>query len=265
MFDIVPLVLVFVLGTIIGSFLNVVILRFGTGRGLGGRSHCGVCNRTLSFLELVPVVSWVVLRARCYKCHTKISAQYPLVEFLMGILFVGVATQYVGLQMVLGWIIVSIGVCIAVYDAVHMRIPVLWNYALIAVSACFVGSFLSADIAVSALVGVVVVAGLFGSAYLASNGRVLGFGDVVLAVSMGILLGAFDGLFAVWVACVLGSIYGVGQLVVGACKKDTRTSPKSVLHHQVPFGPFLIAGLYIVFLRIATSEMVFDMASLADL
>jgi prepilin signal peptidase PulO-like enzyme (type II secretory pathway) len=56
-------VLVFCLGAIIGSFLNVVILRFGTGRGLGGRSHCGVCNRTLTFLDLVPILSYLFLRA----------------------------------------------------------------------------------------------------------------------------------------------------------------------------------------------------------
>lgn len=246
--------LYFVLGSIIGSFLNVVILRFGTGRGLGGRSHCGVCNRTLKVLDLVPIVSWLLLLGKCRKCSTKISVQYPFVEFLTALLFVLVAWQYSGVHMVLGWVIVSLGVCIAVYDAMHMRIPVVWNYALVVVSGLFVLTALSVGATVTALVGAGVLGGLFLGTYIVSRGRVLGFGDVILAVSLGLVLGAFDGLLAVWLGCVLGSIFGIYQIAL----RDKKNA--SIIGHQIPFGPFLVAGFIIVFLNILTFTTFFDVA-----
>jgi leader peptidase (prepilin peptidase)/N-methyltransferase len=118
---------------------------------------------------------------------------------------------------------------------------------------------------VYAAYGAAVVGGLFLLTFIVSRGRVLGFGDVVLAVSMGMLLGAFDGLLAVWVACVLGSVYGVGQIVLRTGSMDRQAPTKKILQHQVPFGPFLIAGLLVVFLKYASFEGLFDMVPLLTL
>src|SRR5680860_1900327 len=71
------------LGLIVGSFLNVVILRHNTGASLGGRSGCFSCGHNLTWYELVPVVSFLALRGRCNHCGCKISRQYPLVEILL--------------------------------------------------------------------------------------------------------------------------------------------------------------------------------------
>src|SRR3989338_3931288 len=79
---------VFILGAIVGSFLNVVILRYNTGVSFfSGRSFCPSCGKKLSWYELVPVVSFFALRRKCAGCDSKISWQYPLVEIATGLLF----------------------------------------------------------------------------------------------------------------------------------------------------------------------------------
>lgn len=75
-------IFIFVFGTIIGSFLNVVILRYGTGRSLGGRSKCAVTGKTLQWFELIPIVSYLIQGGRTRHGGARISLQYPLVEFL---------------------------------------------------------------------------------------------------------------------------------------------------------------------------------------
>src|SRR3989344_2975571 len=77
---------VFIFGTIIGSFLNVVIARYGK-ESILGRSHCPQCGKTLSPLELIPIASFFVLKGKCQNCRAPISFQYPTVEFLSGLFF----------------------------------------------------------------------------------------------------------------------------------------------------------------------------------
>jgi prepilin signal peptidase PulO-like enzyme (type II secretory pathway) len=80
----------FVFGSIIGSFLNVLILRFNTGATFGGRSKCFSCGRELRWYDLVPILSFLFLRGRCRFCKSKISLQYPTVELITGLIFTGV-------------------------------------------------------------------------------------------------------------------------------------------------------------------------------
>src|SRR5688572_15032179 len=81
------IVVFFILGLIIGSFLNVVILRTHTNKSFGGRSACMSCRSTLAWYELIPVISYLGLGGKCRSCKTNISIQYPLVELLSGIIF----------------------------------------------------------------------------------------------------------------------------------------------------------------------------------
>src|SRR3989344_6482284 len=74
------------LGAILGSFINALVYRFNTGRGMGGRSHCMHCGHTLSAVDLVPVFSFLFLRGRCRYCGVKLSLQYPLVEVAAAVL-----------------------------------------------------------------------------------------------------------------------------------------------------------------------------------
>src|SRR4051812_18016940 len=87
-------IIFFVLGLIIGSFLNVVILRYNTQKTFGGRSACMSCESTLSWYELVPVFSYLFLGGRCKSCKTQISIQYPLVEIVTGLIFIFLFLKY---------------------------------------------------------------------------------------------------------------------------------------------------------------------------
>src|SRR3990167_8361302 len=80
-------IIFFALGLIIGSFLNVVIYRYNTGKTFGGRSKCLVCHKILSWHELIPLFSFIFLKGHCRGCKTRISFQYPLIEFITGLVF----------------------------------------------------------------------------------------------------------------------------------------------------------------------------------
>ncbi len=82
------LILPFLFGIIIGSFLNVVALRFNTGVGINGRSMCMSCGTKLTWRELIPLFSFLFQKGSCKTCKSKISWQYPLVEFMAGAFFV---------------------------------------------------------------------------------------------------------------------------------------------------------------------------------
>ncbi|MEN9560740.1 MAG: type 4 prepilin-like protein leader peptide-processing enzyme, partial [Candidatus Parcubacteria bacterium] len=117
-------------GLIIGSFLNVFILRKGV-RSLAGRSACMSCGRTILWQDLIPVVSWIFLRGKCRHCGSAISPQYPLVEIVTGVLFalIGAAPFPIGLfQRVLFCVLAALLVAIAVYDMRHTIIPDEWAY-----------------------------------------------------------------------------------------------------------------------------------------
>ena len=74
----------FILGTLLGSFLNVVILRYHTGMGLGGRSMCMSCGKKLHAHELIPLFSYLLQRGKCRSCKSSLSIQYPIIEALSG-------------------------------------------------------------------------------------------------------------------------------------------------------------------------------------
>lgn len=150
----------FLLGTIIGSFLNVVALRYNTGRTLGGRSSCYSCNKILSALELVPLFSFIFLGGRCKSCKSKISWQYPLVEFITGLIFLGLYfslslhTLYFILPpyfipiFIYYAIIFCLLIVISIYDLRHKIIPDGLSYAfsLIATFHLFIPSLSSLNI-----------------------------------------------------------------------------------------------------------------------
>src|SRR3989344_8632371 len=121
-------VFVFLFGAVVGSFLNVVILRLNTGQSIvSGRSKCFTCAKKLKWHELLPIVSFVFLRGKCSACKTKISWQYPLVETITGIIFVLLFQQS---QNIFGFgfliLIFSILIIIAVYDYRNQIIPNLF-------------------------------------------------------------------------------------------------------------------------------------------
>jgi prepilin signal peptidase PulO-like enzyme (type II secretory pathway) len=229
--NIAGILIVGVLGLIVGSFLNVVVLRMNTGRGLGGRSQCFSCNKTLAWYELIPVISFVIQKGKCRACKSKVSAQYSIVELVTGLLFAGVAWRvdlltypFTGLLVLA---MVALGIIIATYDVMHTMIPVTPLVLLFGVTVALGMHG----------IGFVIVPLPFLILWKISQGRWIGFGDIELMACIGMLLGVVSGFSAViisfWIACLVMVPWFVIQKL-----------REKKINHQVPFGPFLLVGMY---------------------
>lgn len=206
-----------ILGLLIGSFLNVVVLRKGI-EPITGRSHCSSCGYTLEWYDLVPVFSWIALGGRCRKCGSSISVQYPLVEMLNGVLY-GLVGGSIGLHLiaVFSWsylvyvvcalVIVSLLVVITVYDFRHTIIPDEWVYTFAALAlfiACVFPPQATSYKLLTVLSGPIAAFPLF-LLWLVSGGRWMGLGDPKLALGIGWLLGFPVGLIAIFLSFIIGT------------------------------------------------------------
>jgi prepilin signal peptidase PulO-like enzyme (type II secretory pathway) len=253
----VAFIFIFILGCIIGSFLNVVIYRFGSGRSVAhGRSMCMSCSKTLQWYELVPVLSFVAQGGRCRHCRSLISYQYPLVEFGTGLLFALTAFHFLPFVffsqstfvflLALYSLIFSLLVVIAVYDTRHKVIPdmLVYVYAIVAFLSIFVNtSSLALPLFIhptlTALLAGPVCALPFALLWVVSKGRWIGLGDAKLILGIGWMLGLSAGFAALTLAVWIGSIIG---LAIMFFSKHTMT-----MKTQIPFAPFLILGTAITF------------------
>jgi leader peptidase (prepilin peptidase)/N-methyltransferase len=244
----------FVLGAIIGSFLNVVILRMNTGKGLTGRSICFSCSRTLSTLELIPIVSFFAQGCKCRGCKRRISWQYPIVEIVTGLIFALIISNAsmlsLGVEQWLSYsvfyaIAFSLLVVIAGYDMRHKIIPDKAVYAFISLS--FFAPLVTFDALpyfgsawIDHIVAGLALALPFALIWFFSRGRLMGFGDAKLALGIGFLLGLSQGVAAIMLAFWIGAVVGVILLLL----KRTNLTIKS----EIPFAPFLALGGAIAFL-----------------
>ncbi|NQV88621.1 MAG: prepilin peptidase [Parcubacteria group bacterium] len=260
---------IFILGVIVGSFLNVVALRYNTGLSITkGRSKCFSCSKTLSWSELVPIFSFLYLKGKCSSCGSKVSWQYPIVEMITGILFLGVWIKNLPLLSVssvlfvcttiLVWIIISVLVVISIYDIKHKIIPdSLVLIFIVASLLLLLGSlFLQAIPLVSwdLWAGPVLFLPFF-LLWLVSSGRWIGLGDAKLAIGIGWFLGMVSGISAVVLAFWIGAGFSLILLGLGAVLKILHTDgsrlsfiPKGLtIKSEIPFAPFLILATLIVF------------------
>jgi leader peptidase (prepilin peptidase)/N-methyltransferase len=243
-------VFIFLLGLIIGSFLNVVILRMNTGRSPAkGRSKCASCNTPLSWYELIPVFSFIGLRGKCKTCGNHISFQYPIVELLTAITFTILYTTAIStygfsamtaIVFVFSAIIASLLIIIFVYDIKHTIIPDMAVYLFIIMALL---SILWSTFAIPgfnagiAIFNGVLVALPFFLLWAFSKGKFMGFGDVKLALGIGWLLGLTGGFSALLFSFWIGGIVGLFMLAL---------SRKYSMRSEIPFAPFLIMGTFIV-------------------
>jgi prepilin signal peptidase PulO-like enzyme (type II secretory pathway) len=242
----------FIFGAIIGSFLNVVVNRLETGESLGGRSHCPHCKKTLRWFDLVPIFSYLMLRAKCRHCKKRISIQYPLVEFLTAVLFLSVflAVPDISLRVFL-LPITAFLVAITAYDTKHTIIPDEFVYPFIFLSGCAL-FFHQGHFGMPGWWALAAGPLLFLPFFLIwffSGGRAMGFGDAKLAWGIGWLLGPFGGFSAIIIATWAGAAYGVAAVYLPRLLHRfalfDRMSVRT-MESEIPFAPFLIFGLYLV-------------------
>jgi len=248
-----------ILGALIGSFLNVVILRYNTGMGIGGRSGCFSCGKVLAWFELVPIFSFLIQKGKCLGCKSSISSQYPLVEGATSLLFAFVAYvnlapfysvfniyQIIDLFLVLT--VVSILVVIFVYDLRHKVIPDALSFsfaffALVRLALHGQLALLHFPWMLDLLAGPV-LALPFVLVWYFSKGKWMGLGDGKLALGIGWFLGFTGGLSAVCLSFWIGTVVSLGLIVT---QKYLKKKHRLTLKSEIPFAPFLIIGLLIVY------------------
>lgn len=247
-----PIIVLFILGTVFGSFLSVVIYRMHEEKKgiFFGKSECPFCHKNLKWFQLIPIVSYIIHLGKCAYCKKKIHISYFLLEVLCGTIFVAfyyfypffiynfdatiffdfnLLLQYL-YYIILGWILLGI----FFYDLKYMEIPEI--FTLPTISFVFiVGLFLPIPGLQNMVIGGALAGLFFGIQVWISKEKWLGAGDVQLGVLMGILLGWQYLILAILISYVVGSIISLSLL---AYKKVT---PKS----QIPFAPFLVIGTFI--------------------
>lgn len=231
-----PVLLATLLGLIVGSFLNVVVARVPKDQPLTGRSRCPHCRQTLGVSDLVPLVSFVLLRGRCRFCQKAIAWRYPLVELACGFLFALAALRF-GVSWSALWLVVvgSFALALFVIDLERQVVPDQLSLpaALLGGGLAFLTGRAFTNLALGAIVG----AAFFALQYVISRGRWVGDGDIRLGVLVGASLGLRDLIVAVVLAYVAGALVALGLLVARRARLSSR----------LPFGAFLMPALVVAF------------------
>ncbi len=237
----------FVIGSSVGSFLNVVVYRLPAGLSLlHPPSRCPKCLHGLGPTENVPVFGWLWLRGKCRHCRTKISPRYPLVEAATALLFLLVTWQFgLTLQTLAYWFLVALLVALALSDRDTLTLPIrltepglvmglvaqtglgyLANGETTEAGAGLLGGLLAMALGVWLFQGI----SFFGA--IAFRKPAMGAGDAKLAAMIGAWLGWKLLLITSFLACAFGAFIGGGAIAVGLLKRG----------EPMPFGPFLALG-----------------------
>jgi len=239
-------VLFFVFGTIVGSFLNVVILRLKKNKSIIKTcSHCPRCRKKLEWYELIPLVSFFIQHGKCRRCHKKISWQYPIVEFLTGLVFLLIVVyfgdfSFYGIVNILYLLIISgFLIVIFVYDFKYYLVSDRIIYPAVAI-AFFYDVYLSLitnqfSVFFYSILGAVIMGGFFLFWVLVSKGKWMGMGDIKIGVLLGLIFGIYQLFTALFLTFFMGAIV---SLILMALKKKK-------LKSQIPLGPFLTAAAFI--------------------
>ena len=262
--------LVGILGLLVGSFLNVVILRLprrlehdwtSQAREFLGHtepeaneappdlvfkgSHCPHCKHELSPLDNIPLLSFLSLRGRCRYCKTAISWQYPLVELLSGLACATLAWKFgFGWQLLAGlaftWILIAASGIDARTQLLpdQLTLPLLWLGLLISLAPIFVDSRTSI---IGAAIGWLSLWSVFWLFKLLTGKEGMGYGDFKLLAALGAWMGAMALLPIILLSSLIGAI--IGSIVLASKGKDKST--------PIPFGPFIAAAGWVWFVSAA--------------
>lgn len=248
---------IFIIGLAFGSFALAMVDRMKAKKDwVRGRSKCDHCGHKLSPVDLVPICSWLSQNGKCRYCKKKLSSFYPLVELGTGLAFLMSYTfipyELTGSSFVLLglWLFALILMsALVVFDLRWYLLPNKLIYPLITVSllhrvaAFFVNGEVFSDAVLSTTASLLIGSGLFWALHRISKGKWIGDGDYRLGVAIALFL--VDPLLT-WLALFAASVFGL--LVMLPMIIHSKGSSKSKLKLKIPFGPFLIMGLYFSYL-----------------
>lgn len=250
--------LIFILGTAVGSFLNVLIDRLPKDELINGRSHCDHCKKKIAWHDLFPIISFFILGGKTRCCGKKLSLQYPLVEMVTGITFVLITNHQIPITKQLpifnnqfsnvwlfgnwssfvSWLLfLGISSCLIVIFVSDLKYHLISDYILLALFVFSLPAVVltKAGLINSVISGIVVSFPIF-LIYYISKERAMGLGDVYLAAIMGFLLGWQAGLLALYIAFITGAIFGLVAILFKNKKLKSR----------IAFGPFLVIGTVVM-------------------
>lgn len=236
----------FVLGAVVGSFLNVVILRLpAEGESIVfPPSRCPFCRTPIRWHDNIPLLSFLFLRGRCRDCARPISIQYPLVELCMALLSLALYTRFaLSFEFFFYFLFLAALVAIIFIDLRHQIIPDLISLPGIVIG--FAGSFLASPVTwqqsgIGILAGGGILYGIAMAYYLLTGREGMGGGDIKLLAMIGAFLGWQSLLFVVFASSLTGSVVGIFAML--RQRKGGKT--------RLPYGPFLaLAAMLFLFFR----------------
>ena len=224
---------IFLFGIVIGSFLNVCILRIPNGESIvTDRSHCMSCGYQLKWYDLVPLFSYLFLGGKCRKCKKHISMQYPIVEAVNGILWVLVfAVNGINIDSVLYCLMTSALLTLSVIDFRTYEIPLGINVFILALG--LIHLVFHFDNWLTYVIGLLLVSTFLEILVIVSKGRAMGGGDVKLMAAAGFLIGWQNSLLALFLGCIVGSVIHLIRMKI------------SDQDHVLAMGPYLSIGILI--------------------
>lgn len=234
---IVNTIFAFIFGLVFGSFYNVVGLRVPKNESIiSPPSHCTNCNRRLGAIDLIPVLSYILLRGKCRKCKNKISPIYLVTELATGVLF-AFAYWTIGFQveLIIALLFISLLVIITVSDIAYMLIP---NKILLFFAPLLILGRIVAPLNPwwDSIIGAIVGFGILLFIAILSKGG-MGGGDIKLFFVIGLVLGTIHTLLTLFVASVIGMITGI---IILRLRGQGRKTP-------IPFGPSIAIAAIIVY------------------
>jgi leader peptidase (prepilin peptidase)/N-methyltransferase len=227
----------FAVGTIIGSFLNVVIYRIPEGKSIiyPPNSFCPKCGHKLSPLDLIPVLSWLFLRGRCRYCGAPISMQYPLVEVLTGTLYVLVFSVYgISIKTITGLILISVLIAVSFIDIKYKEIPTeITATGFVLVLAAYIFSLIVKIMTIQEfldyLYGFLLAAAVM---FIFVLPGWMGGGDFKLSAFIGFVLGFKLTIVFLFLSFVVGGLVSTVQMIF----------VRKPIEKYVPFAPYLALG-----------------------
>jgi leader peptidase (prepilin peptidase)/N-methyltransferase len=242
-------IFIFFIGLLLGSFANVCIWRIPRNESVCfPRSHCCACNTPVHWYDNIPVLSYIILQARCRNCKTHISIQYPLIELLTGILMALISWHFIFDPLMPVYLIITfILIVVSGIDFHHHIIPDFFSYSLLFIGLAISFSntqlgFTVKERVLNSLSGVFLGGSVFFVIALIGEKvfkkEALGGGDIKLLAGLGSLTGWQGILPIVLIASLTGSVVGLLLIVTHTISK----------RDYIPFGPFIALGGYITIL-----------------
>lgn len=239
--EIILYLIIFLYGIVIGSFLNVLIYRIPLKENIATeRSHCMSCGSQIKWYDLIPLVSYIILRGRCRNCGSKISIQYPLVEGLNGCGYVLIAmVNGLSWLCILDCLLLSILIVVSVIDYKTYEIPISLNIAILILAV--IRTILDTGHVLDHLAGGLIVSGFMlivlflGRAWRGIDA--FGGGDIKLMAVVGIFTGWKMIILAFCTGCILGAV--IHSIRMKVTKEG----------NMLAFGPYLCAGTFLAVIR----------------